>query len=164
VQACGIEVFKARLVDRLKVPPAEAQPPKPGPTKPAVYISFDAPDRDLADNAATLLQREGFDVDLALDKGSSEDLRKDLAGGMSYCDGLLVIYGDTNATWVKGQYREGRKILAQRSTPAKALALLQGPPPKPDVGIRAEMWKVLQAQDGLSRTVLSPFVEQLRGP
>jgi hypothetical protein len=126
VLACGIEEFKQAIVEEARRP-SRADPEHSRDV--LVFVNNDAPDRELAENVAKLLLAEGVGSLMPLAAGSPDEIRTDLEQNLLTCDGLLLIYGATTASWVRSQLRQSRKIISQREQPLAAMAVFEGPPP-----------------------------------
>ena len=101
---------------------------------------------------------------MPLATGSPDDIRTDLEENLLTCDGLLLVYGRTTASWVRSQLRQGRKIMSQREQPLSAMAVFEGPPPA-KVGLDLMLPNLLQldCRSGVSSAAVRKFVASLRG-
>ena len=161
VRACGIEEFKQAIVDEARRPPSVA--PK-RPKNVLVFVNNDSPDRQLAQEVAKLLLEEGVGYSMRLETGSPDEIRTDLEENLLTCDGLLLIYGATTASWVRSQLRQGRKVISQREEPLPAMAVFEGPPPE-KVGLDLMLPNLLQlgCRAGVNPAMVRKFVASLRG-
>jgi len=108
------------------------------------------------------LAKQGVECFWPLLEGPPEQVRRDLEENLTSCDGLVLIYGASEASWVRNQLRQGRKILSQRERDLAALAIYLGPPPqKPELAIAMPEIITLDGRVGLSPESLLPFVERL---
>jgi hypothetical protein len=160
VRACGIEEFKQAIVEEARRPPSAA--PK-RPKNVLVFVNNDSPDRQLAQDVAKLLLEEGVGYSMRLETGSPDEIRTDLEENLLTCDGLLLIYGATTASWVRSQLRQGRKVISQREEPLPAMAVFEGPPPE-KVGLDLMLPNLLQlgCRGGVNPAMVRKFVASLR--
>jgi hypothetical protein len=131
VMAVDLEEFKAAIfkrVQKLTAPPKES-------VKPAaachVFVNTSADDRPMAEAISEVLARRGFWAVMPYEKGTVAQAREDLETNLRECDGLVMVFGRTEPYWVRSQLLQSRKILHQREKPLAALAICEGPPPKP---------------------------------
>ncbi|MFZ4699960.1 MAG: hypothetical protein ACOYMG_07885, partial [Candidatus Methylumidiphilus sp.] len=90
------------------------------------------------------------------------DNRHDLEQNLTDCDALIVIYGMTTNTWVRGQLREAHKALARRQEPLRALAVFEGPPEqKAPLDMKIQNMKVLDYRKGISESEVRRFLDSL---
>jgi hypothetical protein len=129
-----------------------------------VFVNSDSPDRELAREVTNLLLQEGVGYSMPLATGSPDEIRTDLEENLLTCDGLLLIYGATTASWVRGQLRQGRKIISQREQPLSAMGVFEGPPPD-KVGLDLMLPNLLKldCRSGMNPATVRRFVASLRG-
>jgi hypothetical protein len=95
-------------------------------------------------------------------QGSPDIVREDLENNLKMCDGLVLVYGKSEPTWVRHQLRQSRKILSQRDQALAALAIYLGPPQeKQDLALAIPRLFTMDGRTELSAQTLQPFVEQL---
>ena len=95
-------------------------------------------------------------------EGSPEKVRKDLEENLKDCDGLVLIYGASEPSWVRDQLRQSRKILSQRQRALVALAIYLGPPEqKPELAIALPELMTLDGRAGVNVEALRLFVQRL---
>jgi hypothetical protein len=129
-----------------------------------VFVATDAPDRRLAEEVARILLEQGVGYSMPLERGNPEEIRADLEDNLRTCDGLLIIYGETTASWVRSQLRQCRKVVTQREQPLSALAVYEGPPPeKIALDFMLPNLQRLDCRRGLDHSRLRAFVDSLRG-
>jgi hypothetical protein len=162
-RACGIEEFKRAASEE-----AHREPPLPRrvTSKVMVFVNADAADRDLARRVGRTLQDlNEIEVYYPLTSGTPEEVRTDLEDTLRTCDGVLLIYGATNARWIRYQLQQSRKVIAQRDHPLNALAVCHGPPPedKGDLGVEIRNLVTLDCRKGIDPKVLQCFVDTLQG-
>ena len=81
----------------------------------------------MARQLSQLLAQQGVECYWPIVEGSPEKVRQDLEANLKACDGLVLIYGASEPSWVRDQLRQGRKILSQRDRPLAALAIHLAP-------------------------------------
>ena len=161
VRACGIEEFKQTVVEEARRP-ARAIPQRSKDV--LVFVNNDSPDRELAQSVAELLLKEGVGSLLPLASGNPEEIRMDLEQNLLDCDGLLLLYGATTASWVRSQLRQGRKIISQREQPLAAMAVCEGPPPdKVGLDLMLPDLQQLRCRGGVNPAPVRSFVASLTG-
>ena len=126
-------------------------------TTPALLL-----DLDVARRLSELLAREGVESYWPIVEGSPEKVRHDLEENLKACDGLVLIYGATEPSWVRDQLRQGRKVLSQRERPLAALAIYLGPPPqKKELAVALPQLVTLDGRSGITSQTVRAFVEKL---
>ena len=101
---------------------------------------------------------------MPLATGSPDDIRTDLEENLLTCDGLLLVYGKTTASWVRSQLRQGRKVISQREQPLSAMAVFEGPPlDKTGLDLKLPNLLQLDCRNGVSSAAIQNFVASLRG-
>jgi hypothetical protein len=158
-RACGFEEFKRAVVEASR---HKVQPPKPRAANVAVFVNADRVDRGIARKLSELFAQQGVMSSWPIAEGSPEQIRQDLEENLKACDGLVLIYGATEPSWVRYQLLQGRKILGQRDQPLAALAICLGPPPeKLELAVALPELITLDGRAGVTATMLRPFVERL---
>jgi hypothetical protein len=85
-----------------------------------------------------------------------------LEESLKACDGLVLIYGTSEPSWVRDQLRQGRKLLSQRKDPLAALAIYVGPPPqKKELAVAMPDLITLDGRAGVNPDTLRQFIERL---
>src|SRR5215472_1457043 len=158
-RAGGFEEFKRAVVEASR---RKVQAPKPRGANVAVFVNADRGDLEIARNLSALLAQQGVECYWPIADGSPEKVRQDLEENLKACDGLVLIYGATEPSWVRDQLRQGRKILGQRDRPLAGLAICLGPPPeKLELAVALPELITLDGRDGVTPQMLRPFVERL---
>jgi hypothetical protein len=158
-RACGFEEFQRAVVEAAR---RKAQTPKPRGANVAVFVNADRDDLDLARQLSELLARQGVECYWPIIEGSPEKVRQDLEENLKACDGLVLIYGASEPSWVRDQLRQGRKILSQRDRALAALAIYLGPPPqKTELAVALPQLITLDGRAGVPPETLRQFVERL---
>ena len=158
-RAGGFEEFKRAVVEATR---RKVRTPKPRATNVAVFVNADRSDLEIARKLSELLAQQGVECYWPIAEGSPEIVRQDLEENLKSCDGLVLIYGATEPSWVRDQLRQGRKILGQRDRPLAGLAICLGPPPeKLELAVALPELITLDGRDGVTPQMLLPFVERL---
>jgi hypothetical protein len=85
-----------------------------------------------------------------------------LEESLKECDGLVLIYGASEPSWVRDQLRRGRKTLSQRERALAALAIYLSPPPqKKELAVALPDLITLDGRAGIDAEALRPFVQRL---
>jgi hypothetical protein len=161
VRESGIEEFKSAVVAEAKREPA----PQKSPTKShdLIFVNTDSTDRKLAQEVSQLLIEHGFWSVMPPERGEPSEIRRDLEGNLQDCDGLIIVYGEATATWVRNQLRQARKVVGQREQPLRCLAVCEGPPPEKDgLAFLLPHLHNLNCRNGLDDRALMEFIECLR--
>jgi hypothetical protein len=158
-RSCGFEEFKRAVVDASR---SKAQTPRPRTPNVAVFVNADRTDLVIARQLSELLAQQGVESYWPIVEGSPEKVREDLEANLKACDGLVLIYGASEPSWVRDQLRQGRKILGQRDRPLAALAICLAPPPeKMDLAVALPGLITLDGRAGVTPPMLRAFVERL---
>jgi hypothetical protein len=158
-RAGGFEEFQRAVVEAAR---RRALTPKPRGANVAVFVNADRDDLDLARQLSELLARQGVECYWPIIEGSPEKVRQDLEENLKACDGLVLIYGASEPSWVRDQLRQGRKILSQRDRALAALAIYLGPPPqKTELAVALPELITLDGRAGVLPQMLHQFVERL---
>jgi hypothetical protein len=127
-----------------------------------VFVDTESSDRALALQLGQALAAQGVACYWPLDKGSSQEVQKDLEANLRECDGVVVVYGSSEPSWVREHLRFGNKVFTQR-TSRPILAICQGPPPdKSELGVLDPAMMFLDCSLGVAAEKLEPFVARLR--
>lgn len=158
-RACGFEEFKRDLVEAARHKP---DLPRTRPANVTVFVNAGREDLDAARQLSQLLAQQGVECYWPLLEGSPEKVRQDLEESLKACDGLVLIYGASEPSWVRDQLRQGRKILSQRERALAALAIYLGPPEqKKELAVALPELITLDGRAGLNADALRPFVQRL---
>jgi hypothetical protein len=159
-RAGGFEEFKRAVVEATR---RKVQHPKPRAANVAVFVNADRADLEIARNLSQLLAQQGVECYWPIAEGSPEKVRQDLEENLKACDGLVLIYGAAEPSWVRDQLRQGRKVLGQRDRPLAGLAICLGPPPeKLELAVALPELITLDGRDGVTPGMLRPFIERLK--
>jgi len=129
VRAETLERFKSAIVEAVTPPP-----PPPIPLLPEtgrfVLVSADRPDRTRAEE---VVRSPSWPKELGyVIPPESDDpavVRQCLELGLNECDGVVVVYCESDAASVLSQLMQCRKVLAQRGSPLRLIGIYDGPPP-----------------------------------
>jgi hypothetical protein len=158
-RAGGFEEFQRAVVEAAR---RKAQPPRPRAANVAVFVNADRDDLDMARQLSELLAQQGVECYWPIVEGSPEKVRQDLEENLKACDGLVLIYGASEPSWVRDQLRQGRKILSQRDRALAALAIYLAPPPqKTELAVALPGLITLDGRTGVPPEMLRHFVERL---
>lgn len=156
--ACPIEEFKRAIADEARREPAI-------PVRSSgvmVFVDSESRDQSLARQVGTELANHGVACYWPLEKGTPEEVRKDLEANLRDCHGVVIVYGSSEPYWVREQMRFGMKVFSQRPN-RPTLAICQGPPPdKSELGLLDQNILFLDCSGGFNTEALRPFVASLR--
>jgi hypothetical protein len=126
-------------------------------------VNTESSDRPLAKALFELLEGYGLEVALPLQDGSPKEIREDLEKNLLDCDGLIIVYGKTTASWVREQLRQCRKIIFNREQPIKALAVYEGPPEaKTPLDFKLQSMQVINCRQCFEEDKIRCFVNGLK--
>ncbi len=148
VIADSFETFKADVRARAI---RRTEPSRNDAARPSlVFINADAEDLPLARELKAEFQRHSIAVSLPAPGGSGEATRLDLEENLVECTALIVVYGQAEPVWVRGQLRLFNKLRARRSQPPRVLAVYAGPPAsKPDLEFSLPDVVEIDSRDGV---------------
>lgn len=133
LMACGIEEFKAAAVRRMteltRPPPAAAAAQgDPGPGA-QIFIDSDRTDMELARSIAAELESRNASVFLPIFDGTPEEITSDLRENLADCNGIVIVLGVAQATWVRTWLRKAGKMRYEIPSLAnKRIAIYLHPP------------------------------------
>jgi TIR domain len=158
--ATGLEFFKSETL-RLARPPQA--PEQPIPTEPFVFINADATDVDFAAE----LQREFVLHECAAATPAREGLAvqidQDLADNIVQSDGIVLVYGKAEYTWVRGQLRLYNRLKSQRKTPPRFVAIYLCPPErKPSINMALPEWREIDCRTQFTLQPVKGIVAEMR--
>ena len=158
-RAGGFEEFKRAVVEASC---RKVETPRQRAVNAAVFVNADRADREIAKNLSELLKEQGVECYRPCEEMNPEKVRQDFEMKLTNCDGLVLIYGATEPSWVINQLLQGRKILGRRDRPLAARAICFAPPPeKIDLAVALPDLITLECRDGVTPQMLRPFVERL---
>jgi TIR domain len=157
--ACPIEEFKRTVAEEVR---REPPPPLQRRSNVMVFVDSESRDQTLSRDLGRMLASHGVACYWPLDSGSPEEVRKDLEANLRDCDGVVIVYGASEPSWVREKVRFGTKVFRQRPN-RPTLAICQGPPPdKGELGLLDPDMLLLDCSGGLAVDALRPFVERLQ--
>lgn len=158
-RACSFAEFKSAIVETARRKPPTHKPRAPGVT---VFVNADRDDLEVARQVSDALSQRGIDCFWPLREGPPERVRQDLENNLRECDGLIIVYGSTEPSWVRDQLRQGRKILSQRERDLAALAIFFGPPEqKQEIAVALPNLILLDGRHGLNATAFETFLQRV---
>jgi hypothetical protein len=147
VQTGGLEQFKQEILRALQhqPPPSPDQPPPSsdgGPTGAAsgttrdvtdlcIYVNADQVDIDIASQVSDALTDMGVTAFLSPDPEPGqppEKIRSAQQELLEECSGVVLVYGQTPATWVQAQFAFTRRVVAASLTRRMGSLTGRGPP------------------------------------
>ena len=126
-----------------------------------VFVNAMKDDQELAEWLAKALDGRNIDCNLPMwdypPTATPKEVLGDLEKNLKTCDTMICVYGAANATWVRCQLMESKRVRAKGGFPL--VGVFNGPPPpKLELNLR---WKSLRTIDGLAELnekILSDFV------
>ena len=132
-----------------------------------VFVDNDADDAKTAADLCQFFDEQGIGYLKPGKHETAEEMRAELEENLTLCDGLVLIYGRTQASWVRQQLKEAIKIKGVRTRPLKHVVLCHAEPEddKVDPGIKLSNQRVVDCRHGLDASAhqeLTDFVKSLR--
>ena len=159
VRAEPVEEFRRAVRKRLFEKPKE---PAKKPIKAFVFVNSDPGDRSLAEEIREELKKRGVGISMPLREGKASEIREDLETNLEMCSALIIVYGESTASWVRRQVMQCHRSLSRRDPPLPALAIYRGPPePKGELDIDILDMRDLDGTRGLDRQALNTFLESI---
>jgi hypothetical protein len=124
-----IEDFKRAIVNRVKEalkPPMPVVVPRAGSA--LVLVHADRADELLAEQIKKALRRRAVTPIHPVAAGDMKTIRKSLESKLEQCDGVMLMFGSADLTWVDTQLLQAHKILGQRDRPPRVVSVYEGPP------------------------------------
>lgn len=150
----SLEQFKSRIVDAATKEP-QKEPPPCGES--LVFLNFCSDDRELADRVREWIDQQGYGYVLPMTSGKADEIRKDLERSVQDSDAMMLFHGQSAESWVRGQLGQFRKM---RGGQKKGLAIFEGPPPKPIVGMKLPGMKILDCRDEIDWDQVQGFLNE----
>jgi hypothetical protein len=130
--AIPADEFRRAVVARIEAlirPPSQLlQQKSSGGLGRLVFVNSEAGDTRLAAEIHSVLLEIGAWVVTPRPRGTPNEMQLDLDEKLTQCDGIMLIYGQSPATWVEQQLLRARKSLAFRQS-LPPVALYEIPPP-----------------------------------
>ena len=181
VQTGGLEQFKQEILRALQHQPLPSSaPPSPerGPTEPGsgttrdidstdlcIYVNADQVDSDIASQVSDSLTDMGVTAFLSPapdPEQPPEKIRSAQQELLEECSGVVLVYGQTPATWVQAQFAFTRRVIAPRKRGVWGALLDVAPQSRPLAPLRSPNLLTLDCRQGLDAGKLAHFVELLR--
>jgi hypothetical protein len=128
-----------------------------------LFINADQSDKELTSQLLKAFEdKRDWIAAGPLFEGTAEEITKDLDANLVDCDTLLLVYGKSDAPWVRAQLRRYSKIERLRDLPPRTKLILFAPPaPKPEIAMSGGFVKI-DRQDGLTGDNVEQIVAELR--
>ncbi len=129
---------------------------------PFVFINAHDADDSLAGKIVEFINQKGLGHILLPNKTQKipTEIQKDFEESISFCDGVVVIYGIASVLWARRQLMHCRKIM--RGHMKKALAIYEGPPEKKEpLNIGIPGMYTIDCRKDLDEKAFQPFIEAL---
>ena len=181
VQTGGLEQFKQEMLRALQHQP----PPSPDQSLPltngrptgaasgtahsvtdlCIYVNADQVDSDIASqvsNSLTDMEVTAFLSPVPEPGQPPEEIRSAQQQLLEECSGVVLVYGQTPATWVHAQFAFTRRVLAPRLRGVWGALLDVAPKSRPPAPLRSPNLLPLDCRQGLDTGKLARFVDILR--
>jgi hypothetical protein len=176
VQTGGLEQFKQEILKAVQHQPSSSS--EHGPTELTsgtprdidgtdlcIYVNADQVDGDIALQVSDLLTDMGVTAFRSPepDPGQPpEKMRSEQQALLEECNGVVLVYGQTPATWVQAQFAFTRRVIAPRKRGVWGALLDVAPQSRPRAPLRSPNLLTLDGRQGLDASKLARFVELLR--
>jgi hypothetical protein len=132
-----------------------------------IFVDHDKDDAETAAELCAFFEQQGLGTIKPTAFETTKAVRDDLVENLALCEGLVLVYGRTQATWVAQQLKEAIKSKPLRKRPLPRVVLCHAEPvsDKPDPGIKLPKQRVVDCRQGLDAAAqreLSDFVKSLR--
>jgi hypothetical protein len=149
-----LEQFKSRIADAATKEPQE----EPSPCgESLVFLNFSSDDQELADRVREWVDQHGYGYVLPMTSGKADEIRKDLERSVQDSDAMVLFHGQAAESWVRGQLGQFRKLKGGQQ---KGLAIFEGPPRKPIVGMKLSGMKILDCRDEIDWDQVQGFLNE----
>jgi hypothetical protein len=161
IEAIGLESFKAEIVSNL-IAPESAAHARPSSANGFVFINASQTDLALAKTLYDEVKRNKYSAVLPSFDGPAEVIRVDLEDTLVDCSALVLVYGSTGPTWVRGQLRLFDKLRPRRECPPRVIAIYFGPPEeKAELGFTMPFVRYIDARQNASVAPIAEMVTEL---
>jgi hypothetical protein len=167
VQTGGLEQFKQEILRA--IPRRSSSGQTPGTTRDitdlCIYVNADPVDSAIASQVSDSLTDMGVTAFLspAPEPGQPpEQIRSTQQELLELCNGVVLVYGQTPATWVQAQFAFTRRVVAPRLRGVWGALLDVAPQSRPPAPLRSPNLLPLDCRQGLDTGKLARFVELLR--
>jgi hypothetical protein len=164
VRAESIEDFKRAIKDLLQKP-KEIKEIK---ISTLVFVNSEVADQPLAEKIGNFLDTHDIAWSLPPDKDNNDpgEFRTIYEENLKECNGIIIVYGSSPASWVNHQLNEYLKIRGNNNPP-RFFAIFEGPPEqKSKIPIHINNMQILNFRKGIDEELLEAqlnnFIEKLR--
>jgi len=163
----SLEVFIGDVA-KVAMQEEEADAPRCDGDEMLVFVDHDKDDANTAADLCQFFDRQGLGYMTPDQHDTADAMRAELEENLKLCDGLVLVYGRSQTTWVRHQLKEAIKIKGVRQRPLAHVVLCHGEPDndKADPGIKLPNQRVIDCRHGLdtsAQRALTEFVKSLRG-
>jgi hypothetical protein len=181
VQTGGLEQFKQEILRVLPprpLPPSAPPSPECGPTEPTsgttrdpdgidlcIYVNADQVDSAIASQVSDSLTDMGVTAFLSPEPEPGqppEKIRSAQQERLEECSGVVLVYGQTPATWVQAQFAFTLRVIAPRKRGVWGALLDVAPQSRPLAPVRSPHLLALDCRQGFDIGKLAHFVDLLR--
>ncbi|MGB8277930.1 MAG: toll/interleukin-1 receptor domain-containing protein [Methylovirgula sp.] len=127
----------------------------------AFFINAYDDDHDLANMLLQAFQARHRNAFLSRYKGSAKEKDEEIDENWINCDGLLLVFGEAPAHWVRAQLRRYIKLAGRRDRPPRCKKLLLAPGAQPDELGMATSFDAIDYRDGATSDRIQKFVGEL---
>ena len=149
VMAMPFEEFKGKVVNEVRRLALRQDKPEVILGNPFTLVRVDSGDKAIADRIAGIFEEYQIDFDIVEDDQEFIDLVED----KEYpTDGLMVVYGNCERSWVRGQLRTCRKVTMRKRHNPPVCAVYVGSRPRASIGMHFAGLHVLTGMEGELKT------------
>ena len=130
-----------------------------------IYVNADQVDSDIASQVSDSLTDMGVTAFLSPEPDPEqppEKMRSEQQALLEECNGVVLVYGQTPATWLQAQFAFTRKVIAPRKRGVWGALLDVAPQSRPLAPLRSPNLLTLDCRQGLDAGKLARFVDLLR--
>lgn len=162
VRSCGLPELKRAVAELLQSKDRKAPAPRPDAPK-SVFVNADLLDRGFAAEISHWFAEQGYFV---LEPPSASDpieRQKVWKTNLELCQSLILVFGQTQPSWINQQMMLSVKVLALREEPIELMSICVGPPPKASADggrtapIKHRALEYLNCENGLDPAELARF-------
>ncbi|HEU0199789.1 MAG TPA: toll/interleukin-1 receptor domain-containing protein [Burkholderiaceae bacterium] len=163
-----LDVFVAGIIKAVQQEADTSNAQRDQNGAPLVFINHDQTDSLVAGDLCRFFDQHGLGFLTPTQLETADAMRADLEDNLKLCDGLVLIYGQSQPTWVRQQLKETIKIKSARERPIAQIVLCQAAPvgEKADPGIKLPNQRIVDCRRGIdanAQQALMEFVSSLRG-
>lgn len=164
VRAEGIEDFKRAIKEFLEKP----KEVKKSKLSAMIFLNRDVLDQPLAEKIGSFLDKQNiaWSTPPNMDNDDPGDNRIIYEENLKECNGIIIIYGSSPASWVNHQLNEYLKIRGNNNPP-RFLVIFEGPPEqKSEITMHIKNMQILNFRKGIDEKLLEEqlniFITKLR--